>query len=238
VFRDAALTGLTATWVATEVGGRPGSPSGEFHVLDGSRTVCDAIHPAEAGIAPAIRIRRDARAFFQGNRYLLEPFVRHVLARVPFGPVMDLYAGVGLFGLSAAARGADEITLVEGDPISGLDLEENAAPFGPHVRVHRMSVERFLRRTTQGQREARGSGTADCVTVIVDPPRTGMTPDALAALAALAPARVVFVSCDPATLARDLRVLTSARYQLEDVTVFDLFPNTAHIETVAYLVAS
>ena len=170
-----------------------------------------------------LQLRRDARAFFQGNRFLLEPLVQRVASLVPDGPVVDLYAGVGLFGLSlTATRGAD-VTLVEGDPISGHNLEENARPYIDRTHVVRTSVEDFLNHDKPAAGE----------TFIVDPPRTGMSPDAVRALIRLKPARIVYVSCDVATLARDARVMVDGNYSLGEIGAVDLFPNTAHVETNA-----
>jgi 23S rRNA (uracil1939-C5)-methyltransferase len=171
----------------------------------------------------AVRLRRDVRAFFQGNRFLLETLVQRVSAHVPDEPVVDLYAGVGLFGLSLAAARSAPVTLVEGDGVSGRDLEENAAPYADRARIIRTSVEDFLRHDKPAANE----------TFIVDPPRTGMSSDAVRAAAALKPARIVYVSCDVATLARDARMLVNADYALGDVSGLDLFPNTAHVETIA-----
>lgn len=176
----------------------------------------------QPGGSARVTLRRDVRAFFQGNRFLLERVVEHVLALVPPGPVIDLYAGVGLFGLSLAAAGADAVTLVEGDPISGADLKANAAAFRGAVRVERRSVEAYLAASRVGRS-----------TVIVDPPRTGMSRDAVAGIIRADPRTVIYVSCDVATLARDSRVLVDAGYDLGALTAFDLFPNTAHVETVA-----
>jgi 23S rRNA (uracil1939-C5)-methyltransferase len=173
-----------------------------------------------------LRLRRDVRAFFQGNRFLLEPLGRHVLALVPPGPAVDLYAGVGLFGLSLAAAGADRVTLVEGDPVSAADLEENAQPYTDRVRVERTSVETYL---------AALDSPDHALTFIVDPPRTGMTKQALAGIVRARPSRIVYVSCDVATLARDTRTLFDAGYGLDHLTGMDLFPNTAHVETIALL---
>jgi 23S rRNA (uracil1939-C5)-methyltransferase len=170
----------------------------------------------------ALQLRRDARAFFQGNRFLLEPLVQRVASLVPEGPVVDLYAGVGLFGLWFAATRAGEVTLVEGDAISGHNLEENARPYGDRARVVRTSVEDFL---------GRDAAPTDR-TFIVDPPRTGMSPDAVRTIVRAKPPRIVYVSCDVATLARDARVLVDADYSLGEISAVDLFPNTAHVETV------
>ncbi len=133
-----------------------------------------------------------------------------------------MYAGGGLFGLALAAAGAEDVTLVEGDPVSGADLQANAEPFRDRVRVERSSVEAFLAR--------RRSSSAE--TVIVDPPRTGLSREAAAGILALEPARLVYVSCDVATLARDTRTLLDGGYALGPLIALDLFPNTAHVETV------
>lgn len=213
---EVALTGVTASRVL-----RAG-----VERLSGNATVTDVLHVTEDDPPRVVRLRRDVRSFFQGNRFLLDRLVRHVCARVAHGPVVDLYAGVGLFGLSAAAAGACEVTLVEGDPLSGLDLKQNAAAFGERVRISRGSVEEW----------ARLAPPAPSSTVIVDPPRTGMSREAVAGIIRQQPERIVYVSCDVATLARDVRALADSGYELTEVTGFDLFPNTAHVESVAVLV--
>jgi 23S rRNA (uracil1939-C5)-methyltransferase len=191
-------------------------------LVAGAPTVTDRLAVSASAGAPVITLARQTTAFFQANRFLLAPFVQHVIERVVRGPVLDLYAGVGLFGLAAAAAGHGPVTLVEGDRTSGSDLEGNAGAFAGHVRVLRRSVEAAL-----------GGGLGDFGTCIVDPPRTGLSPDARAGLVRLSPARVVYVSCDVATLARDARALVDGGYTLGDVTAVDLFPSTAHVETVA-----
>ena len=205
--------------------------------LTGVPFVSDVVHAQAGDSTSALYVRRNVRAFFQGNRFLLEPLVRHVTGLVAFGPVVDLYAGVGLFGLSLAAAGGEGITLVEGDPTSGIDLKANAEPFGPRVTVDRRSVETFLRMAGPS-RGARGPGHTvahvvdDESTFIVDPPRTGLSKEALGGVVRRRPARIIYVSCDIATLARDTRMLLDAGYDLGGVTGMDLFPNTAHVETV------
>jgi 23S rRNA (uracil1939-C5)-methyltransferase len=146
--------------------------------------------------------------------------VQRVVALIDRGPVLDLYAGVGLFGLALAASGRAPVLLVEGDPLGGVGLAENAEPFADRARVYRTSVEAFV---------ARG---ADVETAVVDPPRTGMSRAGIAGLIAIKPSRIVYVSCDVATLARDARTLVDAGYELRHVSGLDLFPNTAHVETV------
>ena len=127
-----------------------------------------------------------------------------------------------MFGLSLAVCGATGVTLVEGDPISGRDLQENAEPFADRVRIQRSSVEDFVQ----------GSSPGADATFIVDPPRTGISKDAIGGIIRSAPKRIVYVSCDIATLARDARALVDGGYSLDGLTGVDLFPNTAHVETV------
>lgn len=174
-----------------------------------------------------LSLSRDARAFFQGNRFLVEPLVRRVVRVVADAPVIDLYAGVGLFGLSLAAAGCESVTAVEGDHVSQADLERNAERFGNRVRVVRRSVESYLASVSKDDISA--------ATVIVDPPRTGISKDAIAHLIRVLPSRIVYISCDVATLARDTRALHDAGYGLAELTGIDLFPNTAHVESIAVL---
>jgi 23S rRNA (uracil1939-C5)-methyltransferase len=192
--------------------------------IAGSPVVTDAVRVGDAG-ALTVRLQRDVRSFFQGNRFLLEPLVRCVAGLVEPGPVIDLYAGVGLFGLSLAAAGKESVTLVEGDPVSGADLEVNAEPLASRVTVARRKVETFL----AGASPSHVAGA----TVVVDPPRTGLSKEATADMIRLSPPWIVYVSCDVATLARDSRALVDAGYRLDSLRGIDLFPNTAHVETIA-----
>ena len=201
---------------------RPQVHADDDQVVHGDAALVDLLR--SGATAEPFALRRHARAFFQGNRYLLEPLLQHVVAAVGEGAVLDLYAGVGLFGLGAAALARGPVVLVEGDAVSGADLLENAAPF-PEATVWPVPVEDFL-----GSPSASGRQTLR--TVIVDPPRTGMLPNVVKAIVALQPARVIFVSCDPATFARDARLLVDGGFSLAGLTLFDLFPGTAHVESV------
>jgi 23S rRNA (uracil1939-C5)-methyltransferase len=176
--------------------------------LFGSTTVGDEILGA--------RLDRHVRSFFQGNRYLLSSFVEWVLPHVGKGSLVDLYAGVGLFSLTAKAAGAGPITAVEGDLFAARDLKRNAKG---EITVVEMPVEKFR-------------ASDKTAAVIVDPPRTGMSREALARAVELNAPRLVYVSCDVATLARDSRVLLDAGYRITSARAFDMFPNTAHVETV------
>jgi 23S rRNA (uracil1939-C5)-methyltransferase len=194
--------------------------------LAGSPSVTDAIR-VDDDPSHVLSLSRDVRAFFQGNRFLVEELVRRVVQLVPRGPVIDLYAGVGLFGLSLAAAGWDAVTAVEGDPVAGADLVRNARPYGGRVSAIRRSVEGYV--TSIAAPDVKGA------TLVVDPPRTGISKDAIAHLIRLQPSRIVYISCDVATLARDSRLLHDAGYVFGHLSAIDLFPNTAHVETVAVL---
>jgi 23S rRNA (uracil1939-C5)-methyltransferase len=106
-----------------------------------------------------------------------------------------------------------------------MDLSTNATPLGRRLIVERQPVEAFVRRLR----------LPDDGTIVVDPPRTGMSRAALDGVLAARAARLVYVSCDVATLARDLRRMLDAGYALTSLEAFDLFPNTAHVETLAVL---
>ena len=234
VLKDEHLTGLAGMEIAENIPGSERASHPELHAgvnparfaaLSLSSSVTDVLRP-EPGVA--LRLRRNVRSFFQGNRFVLERLARDVVARVPAGPVVDLYAGVGLFGLSLAASRGDPVILVEGDAFSGADLQDNAEPFYERVEVVRSSVEYFLR--------GAGLNSQNHSTYIVDPPRTGISKEALSALVQRKPPRIVYVSCDVATLARDVRMLLDGGYELSDVAGIDLFPNTAHVESIATFV--
>jgi 23S rRNA (uracil1939-C5)-methyltransferase len=197
-------------------------------MASGEATVFDALARLTAGRAAQGELHRRAESFFQGNRFVISELVTSVIDAVPpDGNVLDLYAGVGLFAVSLAGSGRRGITAVEGDRSSGGDLQRNAGPFSDAIVVDLESVEAGLRRRRE-----------DVRTVIVDPPRAGMTPEALDGIVRLRAARIVYVSCDPATLARDARKLLDAGYHLESVRAFDLFPNTPHVESLGvFLIA-
>jgi 23S rRNA (uracil1939-C5)-methyltransferase len=168
-----------------------------------------------------IALRRHVLAFFQGNRHLLHGLVENVVSRLPSGEsVMDLYAGAGLFAIAAAVLRGAAVTAVEGDRYAAADLQANAAAAGGTIETKRASIESF----------AATMKTAD--TIIVDPPRTGMTAAALDGVLRVKPRSLLYVSCDVATLARDARAIVARGYALGGVQAFDLFPNTPHVETL------
>ena len=209
---SAGLRGLSAR----------GATTGDLLVA-GMAIVTDPLSALIGGAGGAV-LQRRAESFFQGNRFLLRDLVRAVADAVPeHGEVLDLYAGVGLFSVSLAALGRADVTAVEGDRSSGADLRETARAHAPKLEARIQRVEDYLA-------SRRVPRTA---TVVIDPPRTGLSKDAADGMLRHAPHRVVYVSCDPATLARDARKLLDAGYRLDALRAFDLFPNTPHVETIA-----
>jgi 23S rRNA (uracil1939-C5)-methyltransferase len=214
---DAQLLGVSAHEPA----------SGERRAI-GTPAVSDPLSAITRDRAPDGTLRRHAASFFQGNRYLLASLVLAVADAVPdAGEILDLYAGVGLFSIALAALGRQEVTAVEGDRVGGADLRENARPYAPRVDVRIASVEAYLASRARTRRPA---------ALILDPPRTGLSKNAAESLVRLAPARLVYVSCDPPTLARDARRLLDAGYHLDVLRAFDFFPNTPHVESLATFV--
>lgn len=202
-------------------------PNRDAIVLGGRPAVADPVAAIVGADAPegGAMLTRRATAFFQANRYLLPTLVSRVIPWIGNGPVVDLYAGVGLFAVALAATGHAHVIAVEGDRTSGADLAENARPFADRLRVRRTSVEAFLD----------GYEGKPAETLLVDPPRTGMSREAVDGIVDHGARRVVYVSCDVATLARDIGRLVPAGYAIAHLEAFDLFPNTAHVESLVVL---
>jgi len=178
-----------------------------------------------------LTLRRHALSFFQGNRFLLRDLVAHVVERVPVGgTVADLYAGAGLFAVSAAVVRGARVVAVEGDRMAAEDLHANAQAAGGQLTTAHQPVEDFLARFPRVMSKLWRPLTIE--TVIVDPPRTGMSREALDGVLAVRAGRMVYVSCDVATLARDARRIADAGYTIARADGFDMFPNTPHVETV------
>jgi 23S rRNA (uracil1939-C5)-methyltransferase len=167
------------------------------------------------------------RSFFQSNRLLVEELVRTVVSERSGALAVDLYAGVGLFSLPLAQR-FTQVIAVEGNRLAANHGAENARANGlANVRYDAVSVEAWLKYKAAEQ---------PCPDlVLLDPPRAGAGAIVIERLAALAPPQLVYVSCDPATLARDLKLLAAYGYSLRALTVLDMFPQTFHVETVAEL---
>lgn len=168
--------------------------------------------------------RVNQRSFFQVNRFLASKLPEAALGDERGETALDLYAGVGLFSLPLARR-FSRLVALDANRSAVRDLEFNAQRADVSLEFFHGSAEAFL------------AGWHDPVDfVLADPPRAGLGRDVTAALARLQPRRIVIVSCDPATLARDLRALISAGFELNSLKMVDLFPQTFHIESVAELI--
>jgi 23S rRNA (uracil1939-C5)-methyltransferase len=219
---DAAFNGAV-TGLPHASGASWSAGSGASHVVSGRPVVSDPLSAfVPASSVAGATLERHGRAFFQANRFLVGRLVQRVVDLVLETPVVDLYAGVGLFACALAAAGRSGVTAVEGDVIGAEDLKRNARQFGGAAVARQVPVERFL-----ADRQAPRART-----LIVDPPRTGMSREAMRGVIESEALRIVYVSCDTATLARDARRLVDAGYALSSIECLDLFPNTPHVESV------
>ncbi len=162
-------------------------------------------------------------SFFQTNRFLVDELVKTATGGASGKAALDLYAGVGLFTLPLAEH-FEEVIAVEASPHAFADLKHNAPR---NARPTRATTDEFLQK--RGEK-------LPVDFVLVDPPRAGLGEKATGALCRTSASCVTYVSCDPATLSRDLRLLLESGFTVEQAHLFDLFPQTAHIETVLQLV--
>ncbi|MBI4198405.1 MAG: septum formation protein Maf [Chloroflexi bacterium] len=176
-------------------------------------------------VVNGVPFRVASPSFFQVNTPQAEcmaDLVKEALALTGKEVVVDAYAGVGAFAALLAPYARTSIAIEESSSAIA-DAQVNLASF-QNVSILKGKTEELL-----GQLEP----LVDAV--VLDPPRVGCQPEALAALARLAPARVAYVSCDPETLARDLKVLCHGPFQVAWVQPLDMFPQTYHVEAVALL---
>ncbi|MGH9502503.1 MAG: class I SAM-dependent RNA methyltransferase [Terriglobales bacterium] len=175
-----------------------------------------------------------AGTFFQVNRHLTDELVDIVVRGGPVthrtagrdaraaGTALDLYAGVGLFS-SVLNREFERVIAVESSPTSHADLLYNSPA---NVKAVRATTEQYLENAAGKLRPA---------LIVVDPPRNGLGERVIKALVKLAAPRITYVSCDPATLSRDLARLLQSGYRIEEAHLVDLFPQTYHLESVFHL---
>jgi 23S rRNA (uracil1939-C5)-methyltransferase len=167
-------------------------------------------------------------SFFQVNRFVIDELARAVVGETKGELALDLYAGVGLFSLPLAAN-FKRVIAVEGNAAAVRDLEINLKET-PGARARNSEVEAFL---------AKWKETSELV--VLDPPRAGISEATAKRLRAIGPATIVYLSCDPATLARDLAILTRGKeeagfiYRISTLELYDIFPQTYHIEALATL---
>ena len=179
--------------------------------------------------------RVSAGSFFQTNRHLTDELVKIVTAGQSGELALDLYAGAGLFS-TALASDFHHIVSVESSQTSTADLSYNQSSNGEAVQA---TTEQYLARAENTGRVGKGAVLPHILNkpdlAVVDPPRSGLGERVARLLASLGAPRVIYVSCDPATLARDLVPLLAAGYRVEQVHLVDLFPQTYHLESVVHL---
>ncbi|HEX3471896.1 MAG TPA: 23S rRNA (uracil(1939)-C(5))-methyltransferase RlmD [Silvibacterium sp.] len=164
-------------------------------------------------------------SFFQVNRFLIDALVELVVAEDSGAVAWDLYAGVGLFARALTSH-FEQVVAVESAARSVRDLRHNLD--GGGHRVAASSTLDFLRRTRKTKQPWPDF-------VVVDPPRAGLGKEVTTLLGEIRPEHITYVSCDPATLSRDLKSLLDSGYHLRSMYMVDLFPQTFHLESVAML---
>jgi len=206
-------------------------PDGEWELFCGEDTPRAVRLPSSGGERMELRVAGERvgispGVFAQSNGLLLDALAAAVVGAAGSGGLaFDWFAGAGFFTLGLARR-FERVVALEADPAAVRDLDANLRAAGlvnvevlPETLEHTLQCGRF-----------NGMGPA---VVVVDPPRAGLPSGSSDALAALAPTRIVYLSCDPATQARDAAYLTGSGYTLERVRAFDLFPQTPHVESLA-----
>ena len=166
--------------------------------------------------------RVQAGSFYQVNRFLAAKLVELVTPARVGALALDLFAGTGLFALPLA-KVFEKVIAVESARASYEDLLRNAAP---NIEAVQLPTDQFLRKRTFAK-------PPDLV--VVDPPRSGLGPKVTTALIQIGPKEIAYISCDPATLARDLRAFVDAGYAIDEMHMVDLFPQTYHLESVVKL---
>ncbi len=185
--------------------------------------------------ACGFKFRVSHLSFFQVNRFLIGDLLKTVTAGAKGKLALDMYSGVGFLTMPLA-RAFERVVCVDANLAATRDLYANAEAAGVSVTTHSEHAEDFLKKTKERPEF-----------VVLDPPRAGLGSETAAKVAELGAAEIVYLSCDPSTLARDLAVMTnsprkpkeiaapSVRYELSEMHLFDLFPQTYHIESLVRL---
>jgi 23S rRNA (uracil1939-C5)-methyltransferase len=169
-----------------------------------------------------------AESFFQVNQEVAESMLTYVLSLMPSNPVpeiLELYSGVGFFSRFLAEH-CQHLVAIEAAPSACYDFVDNLNEFD-HVELYEGAVEEILPSLVKVLPHPQ--------LVVLDPPRSGLQAKAREALLKLEPEQIIYISCDPASLARDLKVLKASGYQLKNLRGFDMFPQTYHVECVVLM---
>jgi 23S rRNA (uracil1939-C5)-methyltransferase len=185
----------------------------------------------------------NAASFFQSNDDLLPQLIDCALAEVQGETALELYSGVGLFTLPLARR-LKHVVGVESDSAAVNFAHENLASAGlTNAEIVKSDVGVWLEEVRHGELSRLSEESAAALQgqvdfLVLDPPRTGAESRVIEGVLGLKPKRISYVSCDPPTLARDLRKLIAGGYTLDSIAAFDMFPQTHHVETVTHLAAA
>ena len=184
--------------------------------------------------------RFNAESFFQANDDLLPQLIDAALNEASGETAMELFSGVGLFTLPLARR-FKHVVGVESDSAAVSFAQENLASAGlTNAEIVKSDVGVWLEAIGHGELSRLSEESAAALQgqidfLLLDPPRTGAESRVIRGILNLKPKRISYISCDPATLARDLRKLIAGGYTLESILAFDMFPQTHHVETVVHL---
>ena len=196
--------------------------AGEFTTLWGEDFITDELCGLTFKLSP--------RSFYQINHEQAEKLYGKALEYAALDgtqTVLDLYCGTGTITLVMASQAAKAVG-VEVVEAAVADARENAEMNGVK------NTEFICADSGEASASLKARGICPDV-VIVDPPRKGLQPDVIDTITAMSPDRVVYVSCDPATLARDLKLFDTQGYKAQEATAFDMFPRCAHVETVVWM---
>ena len=196
------------------------SPDGRSLNLGGNDALVYRVLGKEFLVSP--------ESFFQVNLPVAEEMVSHVLTLIEGREnlsILELYSGVGLFSRFLAPH-AKSLTAIESSPSACFDFAGNLDEF-ENISLYEGAVESLLPEILEQIKPVD--------LVVLDPPRSGLHAKARQALIDLNPREIIYISCDPSTLARDLKQLCAAGYSLHSVRAFDIFPQTAHVETMTVL---
>lgn len=167
----------------------------------------------------------DAGSFFQGNQFLIERLIDSAVKGASGEIALDLFCGVGLFSLPLARKFTKVFGVETSEKTIGFAQKNSENAKLANVEFSAASVGEFLSENRFEKIDF----------ILLDPPRVGAERETIDAILKLKPAQISYVSCDPATLARDLKLLTESVYKIESIAALDLFPQTHHVETVARL---
>ena len=194
--------------------------SPRLFMLAGEDSLYFSLHGKDFLVSP--------ESFFQVNQEVAEAMLKYVLDELPstsIPEVLELYSGVGFFSRFLAERCLHLVT-IESAPSACYDFVDNLNAFD-HVELYEGAVEEIL--------PALVTNLPHPQLVLLDPPRSGLQSKARQALLSLAPEQIIYVSCDPSSLARDLKAFKAEGYELTNIHGFDMFPQTFHIEAIAVL---